>query len=166
MIGGKEKLSFWVLSAIAALGAVWLAVLFVVSQPAQPLDLQVKVPTLSATADTLTFAWPEQGTAAIAMDGAVKASFNGDEVRAMASVAKVITALVVLEAKPLGVTDAGPNLTMTEADVARYDTAKSGGQSNLEVKVGQTITQRQMLDGVMLASANNLAESLAIWAFG
>jgi D-alanyl-D-alanine carboxypeptidase (penicillin-binding protein 5/6) len=79
--------------------------------------------------------------------------------------AKVITALVVLNAKPISADESGPDLTITEADVARFESAKSSGQSTLEVKVGQTITERQMLEGIMLASANNLAETLALWAY-
>src|SRR6202521_5174055 len=57
--------------------------------------------------------WPS-GSAAIAVSGMGTIGTHGDNsARPMASVAKVMTALVVLADHPLGPTDQGPAVTVT-----------------------------------------------------
>ncbi len=84
--------------------------------------------------------------------------------RPTASLAKMITSLVVLEKYPLK--NNGPAITMTPDDEARYWLTLNSGGSNVPVYSGQTLSQKQLIEGIMLASANNMADSLAIWAFG
>jgi D-alanyl-D-alanine carboxypeptidase (penicillin-binding protein 5/6) len=74
--------------------------------------------------------------------------------------------LVVLDKHPLQTGEDGPVLTMTADDLARlFATVRQNG-SYVNILAGEQLTERQMIQGVMLASANNLADSLAIWAFG
>lgn len=83
----------------------------------------------------------------------------------MASIAKVITALVVLDAKP--VTDgAGPTLTLTTADYQSYLDYTNQFSRSLAVFQGETWTEYEMLQAMLLGSSNNHADSLARWAFG
>ena len=88
-----------------------------------------------------------------------------DKAYPIASVAKVITALVVLEEKSIE-KDGGPKIPILSDDVARWFKTVNENGTNLKVNEGQQITLRQMLEGIILSSANNLADSLAIWAFG
>jgi D-alanyl-D-alanine carboxypeptidase (penicillin-binding protein 5/6) len=84
----------------------------------------------------------------------------------MASITKLVTALTVLEAHPLGVDDKGPKVTMTADDVRYYtDSLKVNGKV-APVKAGQVYTQRELLDLTLIESANNYATTLAVWAFG
>ncbi|MDR1300718.1 MAG: hypothetical protein LBK50_03355 [Candidatus Nomurabacteria bacterium] len=163
---GGRSFHFWILTGLGALGLIWLILLLLAIKPPRALELQSQIPAASAAEQTLTFAWPERGNAAIGMDGAVKAGVSAETARPIASMAKIITALVILEGKPLGVGDVGPSIVMTADDVALYDRAVKDGQSNLKVSAGQSITEKQMLEGLLLVSANNLADSLAIWAYG
>lgn len=110
-------------------------------------------------------AWPEIGAAAIEWDGEI-VGFNGDKVLPTASTAKIITVLMILQEKPLSATDNGPTITMTASDEEKWRTAIANGESNEEVHVGQTYTERELLDAIMLVSANNLTKTAAIWAFG
>jgi D-alanyl-D-alanine carboxypeptidase (penicillin-binding protein 5/6) len=130
------------------------------------VELKTDLRELEPTGQETSFAWPTQGAAAIGMDDKVKADFNGNDPRAMASITKVITALVVLDKKPINTGEIGEVLTMTAADVALYEKAKALNGSNIEVKEGENINQSAMLEAMMLVSANNIADSLAIWAFG
>lgn len=83
----------------------------------------------------------------------------------MASIAKVITALVVLDAKP--VTDGiGPTLTLTAADYQSYLDYSNQFSRSLPVFQGETWTELEMLQAIVLGSSNNHADSLARWAFG
>lgn len=85
---------------------------------------------------------------------------------ATASLAKMITVQVVLDKYPLKAGESGPTITMTNDDESRYWWAVNNGGSNARVVAGEQITERQLLEGILLVSANNMADSLAIWAFG
>jgi D-alanyl-D-alanine carboxypeptidase (penicillin-binding protein 5/6) len=84
----------------------------------------------------------------------------------IASTAKLITALTVLQTKPLPPGQPGPMLTLSANDVALYNSYKAQGGSVVSVAAGEQISEYQVLQGMMLPSANNLADSLATWAFG
>lgn len=85
---------------------------------------------------------------------------------ATASLAKMITVQVILDKYPLKAGESGPTITMTNDDENRYWWAVNNGGSNARVVAGEQITERQLLEGILLVSANNMADSLAIWAFG
>ncbi len=86
--------------------------------------------------------------------------------RATASLAKLITVQVVLDKYPLAAGESGPLITMSGDDEARYWWVVNAGGSNARVVAGEQISQRQLIEGILLASANNMADSLVIWAFG
>ena len=86
--------------------------------------------------------------------------------RATASLAKLITVQVVLDKYPLAAGESGPLITMSGDDEARYWWTVNIGGSNARVVTGEQISERQLIEGILLASANNMADSLAIWAFG
>lgn len=111
---------------------------------------------------------PGYGAAAIgAADGRqVFASRGLDEVRPIASITKVITALVVLDARPIDEGSPGASITLTAADselVARY---RALNGTTAPAPAGATVTQREVIELMMVASANNYAETLATWTFG
>jgi len=84
----------------------------------------------------------------------------------MASITKLVTALVVLQAKPLAVGAEGPKVTMTAADVALYQHYRSVDGQVVTVKSGFVFTEHELLELALIHSANNYATSLALWAFG
>jgi len=83
----------------------------------------------------------------------------------IASVAKVMTAYVVLQQHPIG-NDDGPSLQVTAADVE--DTRRRAAQDESLVPVieGEELTERQALLALLLPSANNVAQMLARWSAG
>lgn len=86
--------------------------------------------------------------------------------RSTASLAKLITVQVVLDKHPLKAGEDGPIITIGENDVNLYYNTINNGGSSLPVTLGDQFTERQMIEGILLASANNLADSLAIWTYG
>jgi len=84
----------------------------------------------------------------------------------MASITKLITALVVLKAKPLAAGAEGPKVTMTSADVALYHHYQSVDGQVVTVKSGLVFTEHELLELALIHSANNYAATLALWAFG
>ncbi|HEY8759732.1 MAG TPA: hypothetical protein VIP52_02350 [Candidatus Dormibacteraeota bacterium] len=110
--------------------------------------------------------WPA-GNAAIAVSGIGLIGSHGDNSpRPMASVAKVMTALVVVADHPLDPAQQGEVVTVTEEDFANYRRESTDGQSVVAVQVGEVLTERQLLDGLMIPSGNNFADLLARWDAG
>lgn len=135
-----------------------------------PLDPAVAVVATQETpaqpAAELDF--PGYGASAVgALDiPGVLATGGSEKAQPIASITKVVTALVVLDAHPLAVDEAGPEITMTAADLALYDAYLAQNGSVTAVAPGLAFTQRELLDLTLVKSANNYAGSLAYWAFG
>ena len=111
--------------------------------------------------------WPTKGQAAVGINpSGVLASYGLQTPVPIASTAKIITVLSVLKKYPLKLHQTGPVITMSAADVSLYTNYVAGDGSVVPVTDGETLTQYQMLQAILLPSANNIADSLAIWAFG
>jgi D-alanyl-D-alanine carboxypeptidase (penicillin-binding protein 5/6) len=105
--------------------------------------------------------WPARGQAAYAIgDGAVHAS-PGQRAVPIASVAKVMTALLVLRAAPLTAQQEGFHLTVTPDDVADTRERADRDESLVAVRAGEVLSERQALAALLLPSANNVAIMLA-----
>jgi len=128
---------------------------------AAPATLAVSV----ATAPPIPV--PALGSFALAtsLDGSI-ATHAPSVVRPIGSVAKAMTALVVLGVHPLAVGASGPSLTMTSADVLLYRHALAVDGSAVAVRAGEVLTERDLLLALLLPSANNIAETLASWVSG
>lgn len=121
--------------------------------------------TIPGTAPVIP--WPSRGSGAVGVQslGFIATSGNEQPIPA-ASVTKVMTALVVLEEKPLQKGQPGPTITITDADVQAYQTDFANKESVVEVRAGEQLTEFQALQGMLIPSANNLAETLARWDAG
>ena len=112
-------------------------------------------------------AWPGQGQAAVGMLGVgMLATHGGNQPMAIASVAKIMTAYIVLRDHPLQMGEAGPAITVSAADVAAYDQDKSQGQSVVKVAAGEKLSELQALEAMLIPSGNNIAAILADWDAG
>ena len=152
----------WVLLLIA------LASLVNYFRPLDPLKIEKNAP-LSQHSNPNTLPWPSDAVAAIGASGyGVLASSQeaNESPIPTASIAKVITALAVLKQKPLTLNEQGPTITLTQEDVDSYNHYYALGGSLVLVANGEKITQYQALQAMLLPSANNMADTLAKWAFG
>jgi D-alanyl-D-alanine carboxypeptidase (penicillin-binding protein 5/6) len=113
-------------------------------------------------------AWPSSAATAVGAIGfpGVLAATGTSEALPIASITKVVTALVVLHEHPLAASEPGPSITFDRTDVRYYHDYFAIGGMVKPVKSGLTLTQRELLQVVLIASANNYAKSLALWAFG
>ena len=111
--------------------------------------------------------WPSRGSAAVGVQSLGFVASSGNELAIpAASVAKVMTTLVILEDKPLKQGDPGPTITITDADVQAYNADFANKESVARVLAGEQITELQLLEGALIPSANNFAETLARWDAG
>jgi D-alanyl-D-alanine carboxypeptidase (penicillin-binding protein 5/6) len=127
----------------------------------------IALQTNTYTVPSTTIAWPTYGQEAIGLNSLGVIATSGLQKPApMASTAKLITALTVLKKYPLSVGETGPLVTITPADVAIYNSYQAVDGSDMVVDSGEQLSEYQMLEAMLLPSADNIADSLAIWAFG
>ncbi|MGK5682022.1 D-alanyl-D-alanine carboxypeptidase family protein [Actinoplanes sp. URMC 104] len=111
--------------------------------------------------------WPDEGSAELLVEGLGRIGGSGGNNPApIGSVAKVMTAYVILRDHPLSGAQEGPSLTVTAADVADYRARIASNQSLVPVKAGEKLTERDAIEALMLPSANNIAHQLAVWDAG
>lgn len=111
--------------------------------------------------------WPSRGSAAVSVSGLGFIGTSGSEPTAPAeSVTKVMTALLILEDKPLRRGESGPMITITDTDVESYMIDVADKESVVPVQTGEQISELQALEGLLIPSANNLADTLARWDAG
>jgi D-alanyl-D-alanine carboxypeptidase (penicillin-binding protein 5/6) len=125
------------------------------------------VPAVERLGTAPALPWPAQGKAALFVDGVGEVgSFGGQSPVPMASTAKMMTALLVLEDHPLALNEPGPTITVTRADVNNFYAERNQGESVLPVVAGEQLSEYQLLQGLLLPSASNFAEMLATWDLG
>ncbi|NEE08664.1 D-alanyl-D-alanine carboxypeptidase [Streptomyces sp. SID7499] len=145
-----------------------LIVVLAVVQSVRPLPS----PTLELTAkDSYTFEggkvdipWPADGQAALDVQGIGTFGSSGEQKPVpIASVAKVMTAYVVLRDHPLKSGEDGPKIRI---DQAAQDQSDAGQESTVDVTKDDRISEREALESILIASANNVARLLARWDAG
>lgn len=122
--------------------------------------------TISINTPPSSLVWPTSQAAVGILDSNIEETKGEQTPVPTASTAKVITALVVLDKKPLALKKPGPKITFNGDDMASFSKYLAQDGSVLPVKSGEQITEYQALQAMLLPSANNIADTLAIWAFG
>ncbi|MGW2179125.1 D-alanyl-D-alanine carboxypeptidase family protein [Streptomyces sp. NPDC001732] len=142
-----------------------LLIVFAIVQMMRPLPdpelgLSVKS-THTFEGQRLELDWPSQGQSAVSVDGVGSMGSSGAQKPApIASVAKVMTAYVVLKGHPLTGKEEGEKITV---DQQAEDESKRDDESTAPIKKGQQFTQKQLLQLLMIPSGNNAARLLARW---
>jgi D-alanyl-D-alanine carboxypeptidase (penicillin-binding protein 5/6) len=110
--------------------------------------------------------WPVHGQAALRIGDARVQVGPNQHPAPIASVAKVMTAYLVLRDHPLRRREEGPTITLTQKDVADADRRRGRDESVVSVAAGEQVTELQALQALLLPSANNIAAVLARWDAG
>jgi D-alanyl-D-alanine carboxypeptidase (penicillin-binding protein 5/6) len=156
-----------VAGALVVTGATVSALRVTATPPAPAVRVEAPLSIMPLPGPPKPVLQPPQGSIAVQGNGADIALLDADRARPIASVAKAMTALVVLRAHPLAdALDEGPVLTMTAVDVQDWKDTVARDGSSLPVSLGQRLTERQLLLGVLLPSANNFADTLGRWTSG
>jgi D-alanyl-D-alanine carboxypeptidase (penicillin-binding protein 5/6) len=153
------------LIVVAAIGAALGEQLLASSSPtASSIDV---VRSESSGVPGGAVVWPAYGQAAFVRTGKSQIQAGPNQHAApIASVAKVMTAYLVLRDHPLRLGDGGPTITLTEADVVDTDRRRGQQESVVSVAAGEQLTELQALQALLLPSANNVAAVLARWDAG
>jgi len=113
------------------------------------------------------FAWPKSGEAAVAVLGVGLVGVSPKERPIpIASLTKIMTALVILHDHPLAPGQSGPVIPITASDATDYESDVAAGDSTVRVVVGETLTEYELLEALLIPSGDNIAELLATWDAG
>ncbi len=150
---------------------VLLLIVFAIAQSLRPLP----EPGLQLTAKEshtfaggkLTLPWPGEGQGWMDVNGVGTMDHFGEQKpAAIGSVAKTMTAYIILRDHPLKPGEEGPKIKV-DATAEKEGGYDKGGESTLNtVKAGDFLTEKQALSAVMIPSANNIARLLARWDAG
>ncbi|GAA3803343.1 hypothetical protein GCM10022403_041700 [Streptomyces coacervatus] len=148
-----------------------LAIIFAIVQSVRPLP----TPTLALTADdSYTFdgtkaglPWPNEGQGWMDVNGiGTMGSFGKQTPVPIGSVAKAMTAYIVLKDHPLKQGEEGKKITVDALAEKEGGYDKQHESTLNTVKKGDVLTEKQALSAIMIPSANNIARLLARWDMG
>jgi D-alanyl-D-alanine carboxypeptidase (penicillin-binding protein 5/6) len=149
---------------LAAVLVLFVAFLYFRPVPAIPPVSQI---TAVPKTQPITLPWPSAGQSALGASGyGLLADNNTGSSVPIGSTAKIITALAVLKQKPLAPGAQGPVITLSPGDVDLFNYYYAHNGSVTNVSAGEQITELRALQSLLLPSSNNMADSLANWAFG
>ena len=113
-------------------------------------------------------AWPAVGGAAVGSveNGLLARSSDNEKLRPTASMAKVITALAIMEKRPFELGQEGQTYTITREEIANMSEYIAEDGSVLPLLIGMELTQYQAMQRMLIASDNNMADLLAERIFG
>ena len=110
--------------------------------------------------------WPQQGQAALVLANGRPAASPDEQRVPIASLAKVMTAYLTLEHYPLSGAQNGFTVTVDPAEALRAGQDAAQGQSVVAVRVGEQLTERQLLEALLIPSGNDIAQMLAVQVAG
>ncbi|MFA7764549.1 D-alanyl-D-alanine carboxypeptidase [Streptomyces sp. NRRL S-448] len=152
---------------------IWTPILLLLAGAGVGAQLLRPLPTpqlVAAEADRtidgqFSIPWPVKGQGAVRLSGSGDIGTFGEQKPVpTASVAKVMTAYVILKGHPLRKSDPGPEITVDAKTVADGTSEHESRISGLTV--GQKFSQQDMLKMLMIPSGNNIARLLARWETG
>ncbi|MFD3996774.1 D-alanyl-D-alanine carboxypeptidase family protein [Streptomyces sp. NPDC058583] len=143
-------------------------IVFAIVQMVRPLPAPVltlsAAPTFTFGGGELKLPFPTEGQGAVEVEGVGSMGTYGAQKPApIASVTKTMTAYVILRDHPLKGSQKGPEI---EIDQKAADQGKAEHESTAAVQVGQTYSEKELLELLMIPSANNVARLLARWDAG
>ncbi len=106
-----------------------------------------------------------QGAVAVAGMGVIGATPR-EKSAPVASLTKIMTAYIVLRDHPLSGNAQGPEFVMNAADHKAWIEASESDESNVEILAGEHLSELQLLQALMIPSADNIADYLARWDAG
>jgi D-alanyl-D-alanine carboxypeptidase (penicillin-binding protein 5/6) len=105
--------------------------------------------------------WPRRGQAAYVLGNSRPAVSPHQQPVPIASLAKVMTAYLTLKRYPLSGAQDGFTITVTAAQAQAEARDAAQDESDVAVRAGEQLTERQLLEALLIPSGNNIARMLA-----
>ncbi|MDA8284076.1 MAG: hypothetical protein M0Z42_12480 [Actinomycetota bacterium] len=110
---------------------------------------------------------PAGGATVVTVQGVgTVASVRPDVALPLASITKLVTALVVLRHHPLSLGQSGPALSVPASLAAAYPSQLAAHDSLIPLHAGEHLSELQALEALLIPSADNVAQLLATWTSG
>jgi D-alanyl-D-alanine carboxypeptidase (penicillin-binding protein 5/6) len=153
---------------VIALVAAGVVTVRRITQPLPPpRSVSVLAARLTVPGTAPALPWPVVGQGAVSIPALGFAEQSGPEPSVpIASLTKMTNAVVILRDHPLAPGTDGPLITVTAGDVGQYQYDLANDESNIPIQLGETLSERQMLEALLTQSANDIAYSLAVWDAG
>jgi D-alanyl-D-alanine carboxypeptidase (penicillin-binding protein 5/6) len=124
-----------------------------------------RMPTARARIDhrrtfVSAISWPQQGQAALVLGNGQPVVSPGEQPVPIASLAKVMTAYLVLKRYPLSGAQDGFTLTVSASEAEGVARDRAEGQSVVALAAGEQLTEHQLLEALLIPSGNNIARML------
>ena len=155
--GLVTRLFSMLLGTVLAAGVIVSMQLPLMNQPASAVVTLRSV----GTAASASLVWPSGGSAALYMPSLGVTRSWHDAVVPIASLTKMMTAYVTLQKLPLALGESGPCVTVSASDVSAYAYIRATDQSNVAVTLGERLCEIDLLNGLLVHSADNYAAMLA-----
>jgi serine-type D-Ala-D-Ala carboxypeptidase (penicillin-binding protein 5/6) len=111
--------------------------------------------------------WPTTGAAALSVAGVGSLGQVGStRPSPIPGLAEVMTAYVVLLDHPLAAGASGPAIPVTAATIAAYQAGRASQEAVVPVAEGETLTELEALQGMLVAGGDDIATLLADWDEG
>ncbi len=128
-------------------------------------EATVQIPAARLPGSAPTLAWPSTGDAAVAVEGlGFLGQVRGTQSVPVAGLAQVLTAYVVLSDHHLATGGAqGPSIPVDAATLTAYSAGLADQESEVPVTAGESLTELQALEGLLVDSGSDMATLLADW---
>jgi D-alanyl-D-alanine carboxypeptidase (penicillin-binding protein 5/6) len=163
-----KVLSIGILVVIVVLGAVGGLVYSALSTPiglatfTSHLATSVTAPGVAPPAS-----WPAKGEGAFTVPSlGVSADSPTQTPVPIGSVTKLMTAWIILNDHPLAPGEQGPSITVSDANVTDFQLEELDGQSVVAVAAGESLSEYQLMEGLLIHSANDFAGILSVFDDG
>jgi serine-type D-Ala-D-Ala carboxypeptidase (penicillin-binding protein 5/6) len=170
--GGRTRVrrrARWVLSAIGVVVVVVAAGAAIqLTRPIpRPVVRSIFVAPSRVPGVAPSLPWPAKGEAAVSVPAlGIDVESAPEPSVPIASLTKLMTAYLILTDHPLSPDAQGPMVALTAADQAEAAADQAAGATAVPVVPGELLSERQLLDGLLVHSANNFADALARWDAG
>ncbi|UJP10162.1 D-alanyl-D-alanine carboxypeptidase [Microbacterium sp. KUDC0406] len=174
--GGRAALLIIAIILVLALGSAGGYVWWALNAPLPAPTSSSHTPDPPTTPAAVIAVPTEVAASALSLSGAeeylgktpgIWAESGTNDPRPMASISKLITALVVLERKPLAnATDPGPTIRFSKADHDLYDQYYVKGATIAAMPTGSSMSEHDAIAMMLVPSASNYADAVSTWAFG
>lgn len=159
----RRRLLAWLIAIVLIALVAGAIAQWVRPLPASTMEIQgVRLPGTAPT-----FAWPSAGEAAAAVEGSgTLGEVRGSQSVPVAGLVEVLTAYVVLSDHPLSQGADGPSIPVTSDTLSAYQSGQADQASEVPVAAGETLTELQALEGLLIDSGSDMATLLADWDAG
>ncbi|MFZ0249262.1 MAG: hypothetical protein WAL61_04900 [Acidimicrobiales bacterium] len=159
----RRRVVTWSIGLVVAALCAGAIAQWVRPLPRATLDVQpVRLPGAAPS-----FAWPSTGEAAADVEGVGPVGqVRGSQAVPIAGVAEVLAAYVVLQDHHLAPGADGPNIPVTADALSAFQAGQASQESEVPITAGESLTELQALEGLLIDSGADMATVLADWDAG